>query len=258
MFLVAVVFAFVSPVSVFGRSWHDTNKKVQEYFEVDLGGSSPTATQITNNFIEAGDIIIDTSTGDRYTVMDPDGPILNKISGTGIVTIPSNIIVTGNATIEGDFTATNGNNNIYATNLVITTAATFSGATIADLGTVTTANIDGGTIDDIAIGGNTDISATQIVSTTVMELQSQSVVVGPDTSLFMIQGWTNVIASGVHTQVFGTAFSATPVAIVVQYVEDPGSATNRIYAAKASWSASECVVTADADKEYTAIAIGLE
>jgi hypothetical protein len=38
--------------------------------------------------------------------------------------------------------------------LTVSTSATFNGATIADLGTVTTADIDGGTIDGVTIGGS--------------------------------------------------------------------------------------------------------
>lgn len=44
--------------------------------------------------------------------------------------------------------------------LTVNTSATFAGATIADLGTVTTANIDGGTVDGVIIGGGTAAAAT--------------------------------------------------------------------------------------------------
>lgn len=43
----------------------------------------------------------------------------------------------------------------YIDGLVVQETATFNGATIADLGTVTTVNIDGGTIDGVVIGGST-------------------------------------------------------------------------------------------------------
>lgn len=48
--------------------------------------------------------------------------------------------------------------------LTVTGATTFSGATIADLGTVTTADINGGTIDGTIIGGS---SAAAITGTTI-------------------------------------------------------------------------------------------
>jgi len=71
-----------------------------------------------------------------------------------------------------------------------------------------------------------------------------------------VWGWTNTLSGGTHTQAFGSTFSATPYAVVVQYAADPGSATNRIYAAQANWTTTNCVVTGDADVLYTGIVIG--
>jgi hypothetical protein len=52
-------------------------------------------------------------------------------------------------------TTTNIFHNLAATGLTVTGTGTFAGATIADGGTVTTIDINGGTIDGTAIGGST-------------------------------------------------------------------------------------------------------
>jgi len=82
-------------------------------------------------------------------------------------------------------------------------------------------------------------------------------ILGPDdTTSLMAYGWTNTIAAGTHTHTFSVAFSAVPIAVVVQYAADPGSGTNKIFAAQATWATTQVVVTADTDVLYTGIAIG--
>jgi predicted RecA/RadA family phage recombinase len=82
-------------------------------------------------------------------------------------------------------------------------------------------------------------------------------ILGPDnTDSYVVVGWTGTLSSGTHTYTFDSAFSEDPIAVVVQYAEDPGSETNRIYAAQADWTTTECEVTGDADVLYTGIAIG--
>lgn len=49
--------------------------------------------------------------------------------------------------------------------LTATSAISFSGATVSDLGTVTTANIDGGTIDGVTIGGASPAAGTFTTAT---------------------------------------------------------------------------------------------
>ena len=56
--------------------------------------------------------------------------------------------------------ATKLNLATIAQTVAFTGNVTFNGTTIADLGTVTTADINGGTIDDVVIGGNTAVDAS--------------------------------------------------------------------------------------------------
>ena len=77
----------------------------------------------------------------------------NKISLTDNLADALNIIEGSDSYIK--FTTTNGSEQI-----VVGKNSTFNGTTIADLGTVTTANIDGGTIDGVIIGGGTAAAGT--------------------------------------------------------------------------------------------------
>ncbi len=53
-------------------------------------------------------------------------------------------------------TQTFSGNNTFSGSTIFSGNTTFAGTTIADLGTVTTANIDGGTLDGVQIGGTTE------------------------------------------------------------------------------------------------------
>jgi len=70
-------------------------------YKVDLGGSSPTQTQCTDNFVVAGDLILDTSNGTLYRVLNPTGPVLETITAAGAQTLPS-LTVTGVTTTSAD------------------------------------------------------------------------------------------------------------------------------------------------------------
>jgi len=77
----------------------------------------------------------------------------NKLSLTNNLADALNITEGSNSYLK--FVTTNSSEQI-----VIGKNSTFNGTTIADLGTVTTANIDGGTIDGTVIGGASPVAGT--------------------------------------------------------------------------------------------------
>ena len=96
-----------------------------------------------------------------------DGVITVKTSaGTGIA-VPAGLTtllyVDGTNVID----AVDYLTSLQSPDVTITNSATFNGATIADLGSVTTADINGGTIDGTVIGGTTaaNVTASNLVAT---------------------------------------------------------------------------------------------
>jgi hypothetical protein len=85
---------------------------------------------------------------------DPNKVIAGSLFDTEFDDIETSINSKSN-TASPTFTGT-----VTTPNLIVNTSATFSGATIADLGTVTTVDINGGTIDGTTIGGTTPAAGT--------------------------------------------------------------------------------------------------
>lgn len=63
-------------------------------------------------------------------------------------------------TIDPTYESLTVTSGVTAADLTVTDAVAFSGATVSDLGTVTTADIDGGTIDGATIGGSSAAAGT--------------------------------------------------------------------------------------------------
>ena len=90
-----------------------------------------------------------------------DGSISNIVNadiGAAASIALSKLALSDNATLSGDITFTG--------------TVDFSGATVSDLGTVTTAVIEGGTIDDTIVGGTTPAAGTftDLEATTTLKL----------------------------------------------------------------------------------------
>ena len=90
---------------------------------------------------------------------------LKTAGGLGVAKkayIGTDLDVGGDAVIDGASTLTGRTDATYTDtdSLVVNTTATFNGATIANLGTVTTANIDGGSIDGTTIGAASAAAGT--------------------------------------------------------------------------------------------------
>ena len=140
-----------------------------------------------NNITNVGDIDADSiSVDEAGNGLNIDFSGAN--TGTSKLTLGDNLADALNIT-EGSnsymkFTTTNGSEQI-----VFAKDSTFNGTTIADLGTVSTADIDGGTIDGATIGGTTAaaITGTTIDATTDFTVGStvitdDSIVMTPSTN----------------------------------------------------------------------------
>jgi len=128
--------------------------------------ASTTATSFSDgNITNVGDINADSlSVDDAAVGLDINfggNTTLNKITLTDNLADALNINEGGTSYIK--FTTTDSSEQI-----VVGKNSTFNGTTIADLGTVTTANIDGGTVDGTTIGASshTTIKGTTIDATT--------------------------------------------------------------------------------------------
>jgi len=114
--------------------------------------------------------IVGTTDSQTLTNKTLTSPVISTISNTGTVTLP-----TATTTLVGrDTTDTLTNKTL--TSPVIGTSPTAAGATWADLGVVTTVDINGGTIDGATIGGAsagagtfTTMTATTVASASFSE-----------------------------------------------------------------------------------------
>jgi len=112
-------------------------------------GATTTNAVTINASLDVDNIKID---GNAITSTDLNGNIALTPSGTGEVDI-SKVDIDGGV-IDGTTIGGTTPDAGTFTGLTVNSTATFAGATISDLGTVTTADIDGGTIDGV------DLSAT--------------------------------------------------------------------------------------------------
>jgi len=122
------------------------------------------------NYLQAG---VDTYADGTLTNADVHASANIQSDKLNLTAIAQSVANSGSTTLTGTFAANGTTNSIgnggsdtltlnvpggmtlsAATTWTLTGALTFSG-TIADLGTVTTANIDGGTMDGVQIGGTT-------------------------------------------------------------------------------------------------------
>ena len=140
--------------------------------DVDVAGNTATLTNTT----DAASVQVAVFEGDRATIADGDAAYVSfKLSDSAgnqdegaRVTWQATTVLDG-ATQDTDLllaAVNNGSLNTMVTldgsanQVVLNVGSTFVGTTIADLGTVTTANIDGGTIDGAVIGGAAAAAAT--------------------------------------------------------------------------------------------------
>lgn len=72
--------------SVYAYPW-ETQKSDAKKFFVNLGGVAPTAGNFTTNFVEPGDIIIDSYNDSLYIVTSKAGGKYVKIASNGLVSV---------------------------------------------------------------------------------------------------------------------------------------------------------------------------
>ena len=218
---------------------------------VHMAADSVDGTKIVDGSVSNADLSADACDSDQYV----DGSVdlvhmaADSVDGTKIV---------DGSVSNADLSADACDSDQYvdgSVDLVHMAADSVDGTKIVD-GSVSNADlsadcIDGTKLDDDACDSEhyTDGSIDQ-------EHYADDMVFSPLGADLYVTGWTNTLSGGTHTHAFTTAFSAAPYAVVVQYAEDPGVGTNRIYAAQASWATNQCVVTGDSDKLYTGVAVG--
>jgi hypothetical protein len=153
------------------------------------------------------------------------------IAEEGNTTIAGTLSVDGAFTLGGDLTGSTSGLNVSNTTIAGTLIVT---------GATTVAAISTGTSEATVDG--------------------KYAVVGPDASTgLMVWGWTNTIASGSHTQLFDTAFGATPISVVVSYaaaLTGTSLTNNGIWSAQSTWNTTQCVVVGRADLLYSGCVIG--
>ena len=173
--------------------------------------ASTTATSFSDgNITNVGDIDADSisiaDAANGLQIQFGGNTTKNKITLTDNLAEALTIEEGGNDYMK--FVTTNGSEQI-----VFGKNSTFNGTTIADLGTVTTANIDGGTVDGTTIGASshTTIKGTTIDATTDFTVGStvitdDSIVMTPSTSdTVTIAGATHGILNITTVDAVGTA-----------------------------------------------------
>lgn len=163
----------VSSAPVFAaETYWSQHKSTAPMYEVDLAGAEPTATQISNNNIKAGTIIVDTSRDTAYLVVNPRVPLFvsfasNSTVAAVSVTMPANSIASSNLpttisdssfsnilgyVVISNFTLKNGGSFTLPVNAVGSTAlpATIANSSFSNIvGYIVVSNVtvkDGGTL----------------------------------------------------------------------------------------------------------------
>ena len=113
----------------------------------DLVPSSDNARDLGSSSKEWKDLYIDGTANIDSLVADTADINAGTIDGT---------VIGGSVQTSGQFSS------VTSTNLTASGAISFAAATISNLGTVTTANIDGGTIDGVTLGVSSPITNAQI------------------------------------------------------------------------------------------------
>ena len=110
-------------------------------YALDLAGSAPTATQMSNNNIRVGSMIVDTSDGSTYVVTAPasgtslkisadttidilDGQVVNADVSAGAAIAPSKLATTGLGTGTAGSTVAEAGDGICITTITISTNVT--------------------------------------------------------------------------------------------------------------------------------------
>ena len=135
------------------------HKKTATIYRLDLAGVAPTATQVANNNIQLGDVIVDTSNGTQYTITETATPLYVTVLATGGQTVPTGdltltagdvILTAGDVTLTaGSFTDSVGTfgEGLAGTGVTsVTTAAEYRGVvheTVLTFGTVVETFTDG-------------------------------------------------------------------------------------------------------------------
>jgi hypothetical protein len=149
-------------------------------------------------------------TAAEITVTNGDG-----VSGAPTISIPTAVTLTGKTLTAGTFSAP-----------TVTGTWTATGATCSDLGTVTTANIDGGTVDGAVIGG---ASAAAVTTTTLTVTASiwphttYAVSGSPYTIATTAAEWAELTHDGDITLDFTAASAGQVVTKFFKYLNSGGS-----------------------------------
>jgi hypothetical protein len=107
--------------------WESQRGKSQRFF-VNLAGSAPTSTNMSANFVEPGDIIVDSYNDTVYIVTSKAGGRYVAIASNGLVSVTGGASNSGQITLSGatltnyvvSLTGTNGVTASVVTNTAIT------------------------------------------------------------------------------------------------------------------------------------------
>jgi len=84
--LAATVVLLVGVAIASAYPW-EAQKKVVNVFKRNLAGTAPTAVELSTNFVQVGDFVIDTSNSDSYQVINRNVPSFVKVSSNGTMTV---------------------------------------------------------------------------------------------------------------------------------------------------------------------------
>ena len=157
------------------------NRDISASFTAGISGSWRGELSSSNMTVVGGGVSGSVTSTGSFGRVEAAGVVFadsfESVAGGATIDFNDNISLTGNLTATGNisssFTSTGSFGRVQTTNIDIDSISgnwTNAGNTVADLGTVTTADINGGTIDGITsltAGGDLDIGAHDLRAATI-------------------------------------------------------------------------------------------
>jgi len=182
------------------------NRDISASFTAGISGSWRGELSSSNMTVVGGGVSGSVTSTGSFGRVEAAGVVFadsfESVAGGATIDFNDNISLTGNLTATGNisssFTSTGSFGRVQTTNIDIDSISgnwTNAGNTVADLGIITTADINGGTIDGVTLGTNSAITEAQI----------DSVNINGST----IKDFSSVSGSSVSTGSFGRVITST-------------------------------------------------
>jgi len=179
---IALLMLLVCTGVAYARYPWQSHKELVHVFKVDLGGSTPSSLNMTNNFVMPGDLVLDTSDNSLYLVNQALGTLVyTKFASNGLFTITGDLTITGNGlNCPGDLLITptgtevhiNGGLDVGGTSAVGDNNLNVVG-TIVGGSTLTMVSTNGATTNVIITTG-AQVDATKVANADLGDLSTVS------------------------------------------------------------------------------------